>query len=259
MTPGAVLLGVVVLIAGAVALGTQVGSTRTLTRPSSATASADYARNAIGRLAPVSAQFTEKRLGRDVAAGLPKVRPAPNSDITRGPGPAPVKRDESIHGEPGTIPGLAPGGFVLTLAMAPNRLTVHAGDEVRYRMIVANTGNEDFRGRAFTLEWHTPTGTIARNGLEQCTLLPIALIRGICSAQRIIVQPGLGEARHNSFNTAGLVAIRPGEQWTHDWFVQVLPTAPDGTTYLNHAHLMVSINGQDHTISSDDVTVTVVA
>lgn len=251
------LLGVILLIAGAVALGAQVASTRTLTHPAGSDTRTEYAQNAIGRLAPVSARFTERRLGRKVL-GLAGDQPAPSSGK---PTPKPVTRTpaESIHGEPGTFPGLAPGGFDLTIAMAPNHSEVKAGDEVRYRMVVTNTGGQDFRGRAFTLEWHTPTGTVGRNAIKQCTLLPLAIAQALCASQRLLFEPGLGEARHDSFNSAGLVAIGPGESFTKDWYVQVLPTAATGTTFLNHAHLTVSINGKDHTISTDDVTVTVVA
>ena len=43
--------------------------------------------------------------------------------------------------------------------MGTNSSTVKAGETFTYRMVVSNIGSEDFRGRNFLLEWHTPLGT----------------------------------------------------------------------------------------------------
>jgi hypothetical protein len=143
--------------------------------------------------------------------------------------------------------------------MTPDRTTVHSGEEIRYRMTITNVGREDFRGRSFALEWHTPSGTLGRNALEQCNLTPISIVRAICAMERLQFSPGLGETNHERFDSSGLVAIAPGGQWTHDWYVQVLPSNAAGSTIFNHAHLNVNLNGQQLWVRTPDVVVEVVA
>jgi hypothetical protein len=254
----AALVAAVALVAvvAAVGAGNHIGSSRTLPALNRSGDPDNYARNAIGHLAPVDANFIAARVGtvpgtnRASTTTVPAARPQPS--------PTPPV-DNSIHGAPGTFPGLAPGGFVLELKMVPDSDTVRANDEIRYRMIITNTGTEDFRGRSFTLEWHTPTGTVGRNALEQCSVLPVAIVKALCATERLLVSPGLGEAHHESFNSGGLVAIAPGGTFTKDWFVQVLPSNAAGSTIFNHAHLTVNINGTDHTVRTPDIVVTVVA
>ena len=84
--------------------------------------------------------------------------------------------------------------------------------------------------------------------------------RRIGSAQvRVADAQPLGDARPETFNSSGLVAIPAGQSWTKDWYVQVLPTNAAGSTIFNHTVLTVTINGVDHKIRTPDVVVTVVA
>jgi hypothetical protein len=253
----ALLVALIALVAvtTAAVFGTHVDGTRALPALTRSGGS-NYARNAIGRLTPVDARFVRQRVGR-----IPGTRqtsttttPAP-----RGRPPAVTPSDNAIKGSPGALPGLAPGGWVLSLAMTPNSRTVHANDEIHYRIVVTNSGTEDFRGRAFLLEWHTPNGTLGRNALDQCSVLPIAIVRALCLSERLMFSPGLGDAHHENFNSNGLVTIPPGQSWTKDWFVQVLPSNAAGSTIFNHAHLTVTINGQDVRVRTPDVVVQVVA
>jgi hypothetical protein len=250
----AALFGVAVLIAAAVGFGTRVEATRGLPGLRSGTAD-EYTQNAIGKLAPVNAEFTERQLGRaalgrsETDAPQPPAQPRPRPTTT-------VPPPQSIHGSPAL---LAPGGWELTLRFEAANTQVQAGDEIRYRMIVTNIGDEDFRGRAFNLEWHTPVGTVGRNALDQCNIIGLPLLQAICASQRLQVSPGLGDARHESFNSAALIAIESGASYTHNWFVQTLPSAQPGTTYANHAHLRVNVDGRRVAIGSETVTVTVVA
>ncbi|MEY2472950.1 MAG: hypothetical protein QOK28_2279 [Actinomycetota bacterium] len=246
-----------VAIGAAVGVGSSTGSSRTLPALNRSGDSGNYARDAIGRIAPVDAKFVAARVGKVPGThATPTTIPgAPRPRAT--PPPPPV--DNSIHGSPGALPGLAPGGFVLGVNMVPSSDTVRANDELRYRMIVTNTGTEEFRGRSFTLEWHTPNGTVGRNALSECDILPAGVMQALCASERLLVSPGLGEARHESFNSGGLVVIPPGGSFTKDWYVQILPTNAAGSTIFNHAHLTVNINGTDHTVRTPDVVVTVVA
>lgn len=255
----AALVGAVAFVAvtAAVAVGTRVAPTRTL--PSlPRRADADYARNAIGHLAPVDAQFVARRVGPVPGAPSTTETTAPPASRPQSPAPTPPP-DNSIKGSPGALPGLAPGGWVLNVKMVPNSDTVRVNDEIRYRMIVSNTGTEEFRGRSFTLEWHTPNGTFGRNALGQCSVVPLASLRSLCESERVLLSPGLGEARHERFNSGGLVAIPAGQSYTKEWFVQVLPSNAVGSTIFDHAHLTVNINGKDVTARTPDVVVTVVA
>ena len=245
-----------VAVATAVGVGTRVAGTRTLPALTRSGDSGNYARNAIGHLAPVDAKFVAKRVG--------KVRGAPTTTTTEPvrarPRPAATPPpDDSIHGSPGNFPGLTPGGWVLNLKMVTNSDTVRDGDEIHYRMIITNSGTEDFRGRSFLLEWHTPNGTLGRNALDECNILPIAVVQAICFSQRLQISAGLGEARHETFNSGGLVMIPAGESWTKDWFVQVLPSNAAGSTIFNHAHLTVTIDNKDTKVRTPDVVVRVVA
>jgi hypothetical protein len=247
-----VIVTVVALIAGAVALGVRVSGTRTLPGLDDR-ASESFARDPIGRLAPLDARFTERQIGAEA------LRAGDDAAPPEGPEPqAPQKTrttNPALRGSPGAFPGLAPGGWVLSVQMLAPK-TVRAGDEMHYRMLVGNTGTEDFRGRSFQLEWHTPAGTVGRNALEQCSLLPLDLLRALCRSERLFPTVG-SDTTHQSFNSSGLIAIRPGQQWEQDWYVQVLPTTTAGTQLHNHAHLTVMINGVDAHIASDDVVVTV--
>jgi hypothetical protein len=244
---------VAILIATAVGFGTRVGATRSLPGLRHGTAD-EYTQNAIGKLRPVTAQFTEERLGRGALRRTTTNTTAPTQARPRTTTTLPPA--QTITGAPGF---LAPGGWELTLRFNAVATKVQAGDEIHYRMIVVNKGSEDFRGRSFTLQWHSPQGTVARNGLEQCNIIGLDVLRAICESQRLLVSPGLGDARHDSFNSAGLVAIGAGQQWVHDWYVQTLPSAQPGMEYHNHAHLTVNVNGKDVTITSPDLLVTVVA
>ena len=249
-------MGLVVLVAGAVGLGGRIDRARTLPGLSGRGGAEGYARDALGSIAPVSAEFTEREIGRQVLLGISEDEP---DDAPRGEDPRPRPRSSpppTIRGAPGTFPTLTPGGWVLEVSMSADRSTVQPGDEIRYRMAVLNRGDEDFRGRSFVLEWHTPTNTVGRNPIDQCVFAP-PLLAPLCKSQRLMLSAGVGEARHETLNTRGLVAVRPGERFVHDWFVQVLPSAASGTRFLNHAHLTVRIAGEDNTVRSDDVVVTV--
>jgi hypothetical protein len=216
----------------------------------------NYARNAIGRLAPVDAKFVARRVGR-----VPGTRRAEATPPTESPARTTTPttaRDRSIQGTPGAFPGLAPGGWELKLAMTPDRKTVRAGEELRYRMTVTNVGTDDFRGRAFVLEWHTPTGTFGRNSLEQCNLVFVPMLQAMCALERLQLSPGIGEAGHQRFASSGLIVIGAGEEWTHDWYVQVLPSNAPGSTIFNHAHLNVNLSGRQLWLRTPDVVVTVV-
>ena len=219
--------------------------------------SSSYARNAIGHLKPVDPKFVSRRVG---SVGRPRSTTTTAPTTAR---PRPAESDtppgKSIHGSPGAIPGLAPGGWELTLKMASDRDSARAGDEVRYRMTITNVGREDFYGRAFLLEWHTPSGTFGRNSIEQCNLVPIAIVQALCASERLLISPGLGETSHERFNSSGLIMIRAGESWTHDWYVQVLPSNAAGSAIFNHAHLNVNLGGQQVWLRTPDVVVQVVA
>lgn len=249
-------MSVVSLVGGAVAFGEHIAQNRTLPGLRDRASADSYARNAIGKLAPVSAKFTERQIGRDAlrAPGESETDAATPSDTPTRPNT--TRPPSTIRGTPGAFPTLAPGGWVLAIQMASDKQTVRSGEEIRYRMTVTNTGDQDFRGRSFRLEWHTPTNTFGRNPLEQCELAP-SIVLELCAGQRLLFSPGLGEARHERFNSAGLIAIGPRQQWTHDWHVQVLPSAAAGTRFLNHAHLTVNIDGKDLRITSNDVVVAV--
>jgi hypothetical protein len=258
--PALALLAVVALIAAAVALGLHPPD-HGLLPGLRHNDSGGYSRDALGSIAPVSAAFVEGRIGKSALERLTvSPEPAPPAEAPRTPprsGTTPS--DQSIHGSPGPVPGLAPGGWVLALDMVADQNSVRAGDEVAYRITVRNVGGEDFRGRGFTLEWHTPLGTVGRNPLTQCNLLPVTAARALCQSQRLAVSPGAGEARHEQMNSAGLIAIPAGGKWVQTWYVQVLPGTPAGTQYTNHAHLHVNVDNQDRVITTPPVIVTVVA
>jgi hypothetical protein len=144
--------------------------------------------------------------------------------------------------------------------MTADSTTARSGDEIHYRMTITNIGHDEFRGRAFLLEWHTPSGTLGRNSLEQCNLLtPLAIVSAICAMERLRFSPGLGEASHERFDSSGLVMIPAGQTWTHDWYVTVLPSNSAGSTIFNHAHLNVNLGRQQLWIRTPDVAVKVVA
>ncbi|HVT76547.1 MAG TPA: hypothetical protein VHD87_05915 [Acidimicrobiales bacterium] len=253
---GVTLVVAVALLAvsAAVVAGGRVGTKATLPALQGGTRSG-YARNALGQLKPVDAQFVTRQVGR-----VPRTQQTTTTTtfpVRRTP-PTTAPVDHSIHGAPGAIPGLAPGGWVLDLQMAANHSTVRPGDELRYRMTITNTGTEDFRGRSFILEWNTPNGTLGRNALQQCNLLPTTIAEALCASQRLVISPGLGDAKPERFNSEGLVAIAPGQQWFHDWYVEILPTNAPGTTIFNHARLIVNVNGTDEHLRTPDVVVTVV-
>lgn len=249
-------MSVVTLVGGAVLFGEHIAQDRTLPGLSGRASADSYARNAIGKLAPINAKFTERRIGRNALrrpGALSTDAPRPSGTTTR---PKTTPPPSTIRGKPGTFPTLTPGGWVLSIQMASDRRTAKSGEDVRYRMTVTNTGDEDFRGRSFRLEWHTPNDTVGRNPIGQCELAP-AMVLELCSGQRLLFSPGLGEARHETFDSSGLIVIRPRSHWAHDWYVRVLPSAAVGTQFLNHSHLTVTIDGKDVRITSNDVVVTV--
>lgn len=245
-----------VAVSTAVVAGAHVSATATLPGLNRS-GDTNYARNAIGKLAPVSAKYITSRVGHVPGTHLDTPTTTTTRPHTRPSTPPPEQ--SAIHGTPGAIPGLAPGGWVLTLKMVPDRTTARAGDEIRYRMIITNTGTDDFRGRSFVLEWHTPNGTLGRNAVDQCNLVPTAIVQSLCGSQRVLVSPGLGDTHHERFNSSGLIVIPAGQQWTHDWYVQVLPSNTVGATIFNHAHLNVSLSGHEFWIRTPDVVVTVTA
>lgn len=251
------LLTVLGVIAAAAGLGADVPPDRVLARPGAGNAAGSYGRNPIGALAPVDEQFIARRVGAVSGFAVSRGGRATTPTTTpRRSSPTP-RPDGAIRGTPGAFPNLAPGGWVLVVTMQAQPTTVAAGNEIRYRMTIQNIGGEDFRGRSFTLEWDTPSGTIGRNGLDQCGLLSPAALRALCSSRRLFFTPALTEASHESFNSVGLVGIRAGGEWTKDWFVQTLPGTAPGTTYTNQARLIVTVDGQSMTTTSDPVVVTV--
>lgn len=248
-TPALVLVGVASLIASAVALGAGVGADRSVSGVGRGS-STGYARNAIGKLAPVNANFAERQIG---ASSYQRLRGTPPTTLAprRSPSTPPVTAAPQLRGTPGGIATRAPGEWALTVQMASDRATVRPGDEIRYRMTITNTGNGDFRGLPFVLEWHTPSGTFGRNALPQCELLPVGPAQALCATPRIFITPGLGEASEQRYNSSGLVILGPGEKWTHDWYVQVLAAEATAGEIHNHAHLTV----RGKTIDSPDVVV----
>jgi hypothetical protein len=253
-----------VLIFSAVGFGAQTDGDNVLPGLGRNSAAQSYTRDALGSIAPISPTYIERRLGTAAVERLTRSSETPGSDTTKTPTPRPTPPVNSgeapppaIQGKPGTVPGLAPGGWILTLAMAPNAATVPPGGEIVYRMSIKNVGTEDFRGRSFLLEWHTPVGTVGRNALTECNLIPVTAARELCQSQRLSISPGAGDARHEQTSSAGLIAIRPGETWVQEWHVQTLPSATPGTQYTTHAHLTVSIDGKDVVVSTPPVVVTV--
>jgi hypothetical protein len=251
-----VLGAALIAVAAAVGFASNIASSRTLPALNRSRDADKYARDAIGHLAPVDAKFVAARVGKVPGTHATSTT---TTSTPRGRPTAAPRQDNSIHGSPGAFPSLAPGGFVLEVKMVPSSETVRANDELRYRMVITNTGTGEFRGRSFLLEWHTPNGTLGRNALAQCSVVPLAIVQALCASQRLLVSPGLGEARHESFSSNGLVAIAPGRSFTKDWYVQVLPSNAAGSTIFNHAHLTVNINGTDYKVRTPDVVVTVVA
>jgi hypothetical protein len=255
----AALVAAVALVAvvAAVGAGSRIASSRTLPALNRSGDSSNYARNAIGHLAPVDAKFVARRVG-SVGRTRPTTPPASDAPARPRTETAAPPVDPSIHGTPGAIPGLAPGGWDLTLKMTAESPTARSGDDIHYVMTITNIGGQDFYGRAFLLEWHTPAGTFGRNSIEQCNVVPVALVRALCSLERLQLSPGLGETSHERFDSSGLIAIQAGKQWVHDWYVTVLPSNAAGSTIFNHAHLNVNISGQQLWIRTPDVVVTVV-
>ncbi len=263
MPAGAFLL-VIVLIFSAVGFGAQTEGDEVLPGLVRNSGAQTYTRDALGSIAPISPTYIERRLGTatvqritrsaagSTAGGAKSTTPRPAAPPTPGAAPPQV-----IEGKAGPVPGLAPGGWILTLDMAPNSATVPAGGEIVYRMSIRNVGTDYFRGRSFLLEWHTPLGTVGRNALTECNLIPVDAVRELCETQRLSVSPGAGDTTHDQTNSAGLVAIRPGETWVQEWYVQTLPSATPGTQYTNHAHLTVNIDGKDVTVATPPVVVTV--
>jgi hypothetical protein len=254
----AALVAAVALVAvtAAVGAGSRVASNRSLPGLARGETSS-YARNAIGHLKPVDSKFVARRVG-SVGKSRPTTTTTPSGERPR-PNSTTPPPDKSIHGTPGPVPGLAPGGWELTLKMAPDRDTARSGDEIRYRMTISNIGRQDFYGRAFVLEWHTPNGTLGHNAIEQCNLIPLPMVQALCATQRLLFSPGLGESSHERFDSSGLIMIPAGGNWTHDWYVQVLPSNAAGSTILNHAHLNVNLSGTELWIRTPDIVVTVVA
>lgn len=255
------LLAVVVLIFGAVSFGARTDGHDVLPGLARTDAIESYVRDALGAIAPISPTYVGRRLG---AAAVERLTGSTGGSANADPGrpsasasPPPAEPRPVIQGKPGTVPGLAPGGWVLTLAMVPNAANVPPGGEIKYRIMIKNGGTDYFRGRSFLLEWHTPSGTVGRNSLTSCNLFPVGAARQLCRNQRLAVSPGAGDAQHEQINSAGLVAIAPGETWVREWFVQTLPSAASGTQYRTHAHLTVTIEGQDVTVSTPPVVVTV--
>jgi hypothetical protein len=245
-----------VAVAAAVAAGSHIGGTRSL--PALVRGDSEsYAHNAIGHVAPVDAKFVARRVG-SVGTPAPTPTTAPSSPRAR-PSTPQAPPQKTIHGSPGGVGGLSPGGWELSLSMAPDRATARAGDEVRYRMTVTNVGAQDFYGRAFQLEWHTPNGTFGHNAIQQCSLVTLAIVQTLCLSQRLMLSPGLGETSHQRFDSSGLIVIRSGQSWSYDWFVQVLPSNAEGSTIFNHAHLHVNLSGRQLWIRTPDVVVKVVA
>jgi len=242
----------------AAGIGSRIPSSRTLPALSRSDDTGRYARNAIGHLTPVDAKFVARRVGSVGHTRTTQLAAPPTTVRPRADGPAPAA-DPSIHGTPGAFPGLTPGGWNLTLKMTTDSPTARAGDEIHYRMTITNIGAQDFYGRSFLLEWHTPTGTFGRNAVEQCDLTPLAIVQAICTAQRLLLSPGLGESSHERFDSSGLIAIGAGKSWSHDWYVQVLPSNAVGSTIFNHAHLNVKLSGDMLWLRTPDVVVTVVA
>jgi hypothetical protein len=252
------LLAVVVLIFGAVGFGTRTDKQDVLPGIVRNQASETYARDALGSIAPISETYVERRLGTVTVDRITRSNSGGGTSPTRSPAPvaAPPAEPTAIEGKPGAVPGLAPGGWILTLDMAPNAATVPAGGEIVYRIMIKNVGTDDFRGRSFLLEWHTPLGTVGRNSLTQCNLIPVDVVRELCESQRLSISPGAGDASHEQTNSAGLISIAQGETWVQEWHVQTL-NAASGTQYTTHAHLTVNIDGQDVRISTPPVVVTV--
>lgn len=255
--PAAAVLTVFGVIAAAAGIASDVTSERVLARPGAGRPGGSYARDPIGTLAPINAQFVARRVG---AVARPRAKPAriaPLAPRKTTVAPSAPREDRVIRGEPGVFRNLAPGGWVLSVGMQATPTAPRAGDEVRYRMTIRNTGTDEFRSRPFILEWETPSGTVGRNALDQCGLLPLPLLPGICAGQRVFVTPAITAANSESLNSAGLVVIGVGEEWTHDWYVQTLPGTASGTTLENQARLTVNVNGDDLTTTSDVVVVTV--
>jgi hypothetical protein len=194
-----------------------------------------------GSLAPVSETYTREALGDDaflaIVGGTADVAPPP--EVSKAATPSPPAREPapSIQGEPGVVESVAPGDWELTLAMTAARSTVEAGGTIDYVMTISNVGTGEFRGRSFVLQWHTPAGTFGRSA--------------------VVPKPGLGDALHEEFNSAGLVRIAPGDHWDREWHVDVPPGAPAGTEITNHAHLHVTVAGADREVTTETVTVTV--
>ena len=139
--------------------------------------------------------------------------------------------------------------------MVAEQSTVRAGGEIDYRMIIRNVGSENFELGTFVLEWHTPLGTVA-SATGPCDSVPIDELQTLCE-RSVIPQPGFGEASHEQRNSRGLVTIRAGQAWVQEWHVQTAPVVPAGTEYITHAHLRVTVGGQEQIITTDTVTVTV--
>lgn len=242
------------LILGAVAVGVRIPGDAMLGGLPRLSQS-DYSLRALDPLASVSEDYVRQVLGTVVNGVLAGELAVEIPDLEAPPGrPASPPAEEAepaptIEGEPGPIPGLAPGGWALTLAMVVDRSTVKAGDAFNYRMVIRNVGAEDFRGRSFGLQWHTPAGTFSDDSVS-CELGPNG--EDPCAGQRVLA-PGLGDSQHEQSITTG-VTIRPGEEWVRDWRVQTSPSATAGTQYTSHAHLEAG----GRTITTDTVTVTVV-
>jgi hypothetical protein len=254
----AALVATVALVAVAAAVGfaSHVPSSRSLPALNRGDPG-NYTRNAIGRLKPVDAQFVTRRVGR--VPGTKRTPTATPDTVPPRTTPPTTRPPRSIQGTPGAFPGLAPGGWELTLKMEPDRNEARSRDEIRYRMTITNVGRDDFRGRAFLLEWHTPVGTLGQNSLQQCSLVPLAIVQTICAMERLQISPGFGETRHERFDSSGLVVIPAGESWTHDWYVTVLPSNSAGSTIFNHAHLNVNLGREQVWLRTPDVVVKVVA
>lgn len=252
------ILAVIGLIFGAVALGLRI-SGRGLLDGLPHPAVSEFSARAIGPLAPISGDYARQLLGDATFRGLtgePAAGPAGAGPRPGRPGSGPTggtAGDQTIEASPGLL-GAAPREWVLTLNMVADA-TVQAGGDIVYRMIIRNIGTEDFGGRNFTLQWHTPAGTISRVPLEACEDVPNDEVRDPCASVPLPL-PGLGPSVHSSRNSAGLISIEAGGEWVQLWRVTVPPGTLAGTEFTNHAHLTVT--GSEATITTGTVTVTVV-
>lgn len=164
-------------------------------------------------------------------------------------------KSPSITGGGPTLLAPARRPWELTLDITADRETVKPGDEILYRIIVANVGDGDFGGQSFTLQWHTPTGTVAFYAAK-CENAPDQGIQEQCGSVEL-VSPGKGDAVHEETVTAGLATIRAHKEYVQLWRVKTNPSQTAGTQIFNHAHLSLTEKGPNEIINSRVVVVTV--